>query len=76
MRSTSEHLKDAEKLVVQLQLVTPVSGAVVLETQEQYDRHGLKPVDPATVPVVPEPGTAALLLLGAGWLGSRRMRRA
>ncbi len=65
----------AEKLALTLQLVTPVSGAVVLETQEQYDRHGLKPVDPATVPVVPEPGTAALLLLGAGWLGSRRMRR-
>ncbi len=75
MRVTPTQREEAEKLAVQLQLVTPVSGAVVLETQQQYDRHGLKPVDPATVPVVPEPGTVALLLIGAGWLGSRRVRR-
>ena len=74
LRAIPTQWLDAEKLAVQLQLVTPVSGAVVLETQEQYDRHGLKPVDPATVPVVPEPGTVALLLMGAGWFGSRRMR--
>jgi hypothetical protein len=55
---------DAVALAVRAQLVTPVSGAVVLETKQQYDAAGLKPVDPATtpnVPVVPEPATVALL---------------
>ena len=43
------------------QLVTPVSGAVVLETQAQYDQAGLKPVDPDSVPIVPEPETWMLI---------------
>ena len=46
------------------QLVTPVSGAVVLENQEQYESVGLSPVDPTTVPVIPEPATWLLLVLG------------
>jgi hypothetical protein len=46
-------------------LVSEVSGAVVLETAEQFERAGLKPVDPSTVPVVPEPSTWAFLALGA-----------
>ena len=66
---------NAQKLAVDAQLVTPVSGAVVLETQAQYDRHGLTPVDPATVPIVPEPGSAALLLGGALCMALRRFRR-
>ena len=65
----------AQKLAVSAQLVTSVSGAVVLETQAQYDRHGLSPVDPATVPIVPEPGSAALLLGGALCMVLRRFRR-
>ena len=76
LRSLPGQVDAAVKLALQNQLVTSVSGAVVLETQEQYDRHGLKPVDPATVPVVPEPGTATLLALGAAWLATRRSRRA
>ncbi|MCK5852229.1 hypothetical protein KAH27_04290 [bacterium] len=37
-------------------LVTPVSGAVVLENTEQYIEAGLEPVDEATSPhVIPEP---------------------
>lgn len=52
---------DAMQLAARYQLVTPVSGAVVLETQAQYQRAGLSPVDPATVPTVPEPATWALL---------------
>ncbi|MEK0449836.1 MAG: hypothetical protein RL088_2104 [Verrucomicrobiota bacterium] len=66
---------EAQKLAVAGQLVTPVSGAVVLETQAQFDRHGLSPVDPATVPVVPEPGSAALLLGGMLCLTLRRFRQ-
>jgi hypothetical protein len=68
-------LDRAVKLALQLQLVTPVSGAVVLETQEQYDRHNLAPIDPATAPTIPEPGAALLLAFGGAWLGGRRLRR-
>ena len=51
------------------QVVTPVSGAVVLETKAQYQATGLAPVDPLTTPaIVPEPGTWALLILGTGVL--------
>ena len=47
------------------QLVTVVSGAVVLETAEQYRAANLQAVDPATTPdIVPEPGTLLLALLG------------
>ena len=55
------------------QLVTPLTGAVVLENQQQYAAAGLTPVDPATVPTVPEPETWLLLftlmlaLLGLAW---------
>jgi hypothetical protein len=66
---------NAQKLAIAGQLVTPVSGAVVLETQAQYDRHGLNPVDPATVPIVPEPGSASLLLGGVLCLTLRRFRQ-
>lgn len=53
-------------------LVTPLSGAVVLETQAQYKKHGL---DDGTKPIVtPEPGTLALMALAAvgGALAWRR----
>ena len=53
--------KDALELARAFQLVTPVSGAVVLETQAQYDAAGLKPVHPSSVPTVPEPETWALM---------------
>jgi hypothetical protein len=54
----------AMKLASAYQIVTPVSGAVVLETQQQFAQHHLTPVDPATVPSIPEPRTGALLLIG------------
>ena len=59
------------------QLVTPVSGAVVLETAAQYSANNLTPVDPSSTPgIVPEPGTLALLLLGAPALAAlRRLRK-
>ena len=50
-----ENEKAALDLAVKNQLVTPVSGAVVLETQAQYDQFGLRPVDANSVPTIPEP---------------------
>ena len=62
----------AAALAAAHQLVTPVSGAVVLETQQQYAENNLTPADPTTVPSVPEPGTWALLVLGGAALLGRR----
>jgi hypothetical protein len=47
--------KKAVELATQYQLVTPRTGAVVLETAEQFQRHGLTPASPASVPTIPEP---------------------
>ncbi len=66
---------DAVALAGLWQLVTPVSGAVVLETKAQYQAAGLTPVDPLTTPaIVPEPETWALLILGTGVLALWRSR--
>ena len=53
----------ATKLAAQNQLVTPLTGAVVLETKAQYDRHNLSPADPSTVPQIPEPRNLTLIAL-------------
>ncbi|NLH72481.1 MAG: PEP-CTERM sorting domain-containing protein [Verrucomicrobia bacterium] len=69
--------KEAAELAMLYQLVTRVTGAVVLETADQYKAHGLQPVDPATVPSIPEPSTYVLLGLGlAVLLANKRLRRA
>jgi hypothetical protein len=60
------------------QLVTPVSGAVVLETKAQYKATGLTPVDPLTTPaIVPEPETWGLMIVGTAALAlwQRRQKR-
>jgi hypothetical protein len=66
----------AVALATQYRLVTPVSGAVVLETQQQYDESRLTPVSQATVPTVPEPHEWALLLIACAalswWIWRRR----
>ena len=66
---------EAVELARTFQLVTPVSGAVVLETAAQYKAHDLTPVDPASTPgIVPEPATGLLLLLGTPLLLALRRR--
>ena len=62
--ASNRKVDEAMSLAARMQLVTAVSGAVVLETAAQYEQNGLKPADPTTVPVVPEPGTWTLLALG------------
>jgi hypothetical protein len=60
------------------QLVTPVSGAVVLETQQQFAANRLTPASQATVPTVPEPYEWALALIACAalmWLTVRNRRR-
>jgi hypothetical protein len=58
----------AVQLAVLHQLVTPVSGAVVLETQQQYKQAGLDPAAPQDVPTIPEPEVWALLIVAASML--------
>lgn len=69
----------AVRLAVRMQLVTVMSGAVVLENQQQYAAAGLQPVDTKTVPRVPEGGSTLAGLLGTLllliWM-DRRARRA
>lgn len=68
---------DRPALAARYQLVTRVSGAVVLETMEQYEQNGLKPVDANSVPQVPgvpEPSTPLLVLVAAAVAACRRRR--
>ena len=69
----------ALELTVKNQIVTRVSGAVVLETQAQYDQFGLKPVDANTVPTIPEPHEYllfAVFIIVLAFLGWRLRRPA
>jgi hypothetical protein len=67
--------QEAVALASKYQLVTPVTGAVVLETQAQYDAAKLQPVDPDTVPTIPEPETWALLAVVLAILAVEVWRR-
>ena len=60
--------EDAVSIAARYQLVTPVSGAVVLETSEQYSQAGLRPVEPGSVPTIPELEVVLLLLVAAALL--------
>jgi hypothetical protein len=67
------------ELAARYQMVTPFSGAVVLETQAQYDEFGLTPADgDATphVPNVPEPSSSLLVILATAAALMRRKRQA
>ena len=68
---------DRPALAARYQLVTRVSGAVVLETMEQFEKHGLTPADASAaprIPGVPEPSTSLLLLIAGVAAASRRKR--
>jgi len=72
-----EAREEAGTLAARHQLVTEVSGAVVLERKEQYDEAGLRPVDEGTVPSVPEPETWMLMAVACVLLVvAVRLRRA
>ncbi|HLP75860.1 MAG TPA: PEP-CTERM sorting domain-containing protein, partial [Candidatus Paceibacterota bacterium] len=68
--------EEATKLAVKNQLVTPLTGAVVLERKEQYERHGLTPAAASTVPSVPEPSSFSLVGVGILAYAIARRRRA
>jgi hypothetical protein len=69
---------EAIKIASAYQIVTPVSGAVVLESEAQYKVAGLEQAPSDSVPTVPEPEEWALMLIVAmilAWmLLSRRLR--
>ncbi len=64
-KDSGVHRASAVKLASDLRLVTPVSGAVVLETQAQFEANGLQPAAQGSVPTVPEPHEWALMILAA-----------
>jgi hypothetical protein len=68
--------QQAVALATRYQLVTPVSGAVVLETQQQYQEAGLEPVPASSVPSVPEPELWMLLAVAVfvAFVMARRWR--
>lgn len=79
LRGGADREDELRDLAARYRLVTPLTGAVVLEREEQYDRHGLDPTaSPRAVPTVPEPGEWALIVLGAAmsWWVARRRRPA
>ncbi len=72
---SAKKVDEAIKQAALFQLVTPVSGAVVLETKEQFAQNGLQPVDAQTVPSVPEPGVGALVVVGLLLMRVMRSRK-
>ena len=69
VRSEAPNRDEAIGIARDYQLVTPVSGAVVLETREQYTAAGLEPVPEGTVPTIPEPEEWALIIVALGTIG-------
>ncbi len=60
----AKKVKEATKLASNNHIVTPVTGAVVLESKSQYDANNLTPVDGEEVPTIPEPETWLMIILG------------
>jgi hypothetical protein len=66
--SDAEARSEALRLAAAYRLVTPVSGAVVLETDADYTANNLAPPDASQIPTVPEPSTWAMLLIACACL--------
>jgi hypothetical protein len=78
---TAGKTTDAQRLGFLYRVITPATGAVVLETDIEYEQNGLDETpsvaDFDAAPSVPEPGTAALFALGlAAVIARRRSSRA
>ncbi|EAU68614.1 hypothetical protein STIAU_8812 [Stigmatella aurantiaca DW4/3-1] len=65
----------ARDWAIRHQLVTGLTGAVVLERMQQYEEAGLRPVEPGTVPTVPEPETWMLLAVACVLVAAFRWGR-
>lgn len=69
---------EASTMASSHQIVSPWSGAVVLERAEDYSRNGLRQSEVAVsqqIPSIPEPSGVLLLLMSAGHFLLRRRRR-
>jgi hypothetical protein len=67
-------IEAATAMGLRYSLVTPLTGAVVLENQQQYRDAGLEPVPPGSVPTVPEPEIWAMIIIALFlivWVGVR-----
>jgi len=65
------HRQDAVTLGTKYHIVTPLTGAVVLETAAQYQQNGITPAS-EHIPSLPEPETWALLLAGVASVAACR----
>jgi hypothetical protein len=66
---------EAVALAGRYRLVTAVSGAVVLQTAQQYAQNNLTPVAPGSVPTVPEPEEWALIIIVCAAMAGLMLRR-
>lgn len=65
----------ATTLALANKIVTPVTGAVVLENRAQYQAAGLTPEESGRVPTIPEPGETMLMIITFAFLLGKRWRR-
>ncbi|MBC7476334.1 MAG: hypothetical protein H7263_18765 [Candidatus Sericytochromatia bacterium] len=71
----THHNGQALKIANQYHIVTSISGAVVLENDQQYRDAGLKPVSQSSVPIIPEPEEWLMIIVTAMillWLTCKR----
>ncbi|MFN8578902.1 MAG: VIT domain-containing protein [Candidatus Sericytochromatia bacterium] len=59
----NNNMKDSIKTASKYHIVTPVSGAVVLENKQQYIDNNIKPVKNSEVPIIPEPEEWLLIIV-------------
>lgn len=65
---------EAVEVASRYQIVTPVSAAIVLETQAQYDEFGLERASGEGVPSIPEPHEWALIIIAVAMLGGALLK--